>query len=115
MSYGSYNPSQVFNPTANTSQSNALGAANNAIQQGNLPGAQDPNNQQYFQQMHQGMDTMGQAMQGMEQQPQGPGGKSFGGELSNTLLGTGGKSTGSPALMNNTATGQNQFRGAQTF
>jgi len=73
MSFGSY--SQPFNPTANTG-----GKLPGAILGGGpaqLPGAQDPNNQQYFQQMRQNMEGMDDALQKIEQGPQNQfGGKS---------------------------------------
>jgi hypothetical protein len=119
MSYGGFSDT-TFNPTgAGNSAANGVsnivkqGATGMAQQMGVLPGAQDPNDQQYFQQMHQGMDTMGQALQGMEQP--GAGGKSSGGGLFNAALGGGGKGMSFNPTQSAPATGSNQFRGAQTF
>ena len=105
MSYGSYQP---FNPTAPI-QGNGFvsGGMKSAVQGLNqspgamlgggpaqLPGAQDPNSQQYFQQMRENVDNMDTTLQKIEQSPPGmAGGKSGPGSMFG-----GGKSFGSPSL-----------------
>jgi hypothetical protein len=85
MSFGSIS-SQPFNPTANTGES-ALRTGMQGL--GQLPGAQDPNSQQYFQQMHKSMDGMNEALQNIERSPQGQ----FGGGKGGSMIpgGSGGK------------------------
>jgi hypothetical protein len=76
MSYGTYDNqsplNQPFNPTANTTGSNAVrGAVQMGTQYmgqklGLLPGAQDPNQQQYFQQANESHQALGQALKNMQ-------------------------------------------------
>ena len=72
MSFGSYQP---FNPTANRGSigignSGSIGGGNSGmpVQGITLPGAQDPNNQQYFQQANESHQELGQALKNMQGQ-----------------------------------------------
>lgn len=74
MSFGTTN-NQPFNPTAGMSGPlgqvpgmvmNSLGNAMQKQYGGPLPGAQDPNQQQYFQKANQSHQELGQALQNMQ-------------------------------------------------
>ena len=88
MSYGSYDNqsslNQPFNPTATTNRPGGLlGTAVNSIATSYgkaLPGAQDPNSQQYFQQANESHQELGQALQNIQGMGNS-GGKGFGGGM----------------------------------
>ena len=89
MSYGSYDNqsslNQPFNPTATTNNrpGGLLGTAVNSISTSfgkALPGAQDPNSQQYFQQANESHQELGQALQNIQGMGN-RGGKSIGGGM----------------------------------
>jgi hypothetical protein len=101
MSYGTYDNqsslNQPFNPTANNGSNGLIGGvfkqAGNSVAKaitGNLPGAQDPNSQQYFQQANDSHQQLGEALKNIQGMGNS-GGKGFGGGMQ---FGGGGKSGG---------------------
>lgn len=77
MSYGTYDNqsplNQPFNPTANNGSNGLIGGvfkqAGNSVAKaitGNLPAAQDPNQQQYFQQANESHQELGEALKNIQ-------------------------------------------------
>jgi len=74
MSYGTYDNqsplNQPFNPTAGNNKPGLIGgifdAAGKVVTNAMLPGAQDPNSQQYFQQANQAHGELGEALKNIQ-------------------------------------------------